>query len=148
MRQTKQLLTCSLGRHWRCAHVTSYTEVGCHLTLTGRSVNKKRRSLESRPMIVDLWSANTKLAPNRLLGGVDSPCGSTASRPLKPGGSCDGFGGAFVADAAPRLANDIIITIDDERLVILRGRRLATRESPRTAAGPIHSCAGHRCVGP
>ena len=58
-----------------------------------------------------------------------------------------GFGGTFVADAAPRLAPDILITIDDERVVILGWRRLATRESPRTAAGPIHSCAGHRCVG-
>ena len=29
-------------------------------------VVKKRRPPEGRPMIVDLWSANTKLAPNRL----------------------------------------------------------------------------------
>src|SRR5450759_3661347 len=32
--------------------------------------------------------------------------------------------------------------------LFLRWRGLATRESPRTAAGPTHSCAGHRCVGP
>src|ERR1019366_9928488 len=61
--------------------------------------------------------------------------------------SRDGFGGTFVAAAAPGLADDIPI-IGDERLLILRWRRLATRESPRTAAGPIHSCAGHRCAGP
>src|ERR1035437_1632093 len=29
---------------------------------------QKRRPPESRPMIVDLWSANTKLVPNRLRG--------------------------------------------------------------------------------
>ena len=81
---------------------------------------QKRRPPESRPMIVDLWSANTKLAPNRLLGSVGSVR-------------------MFVADAAPRLAHDII-TIDDERVLMLHWRRLATRESPRTAAGPTH-CA-------
>src|ERR1039458_8876825 len=53
----------------------------------------------------------------------------------------------FVTHAAPRLAPDILITVEEERLLILRWRRPATRESPRTAAGPIHSCAGHRCVG-
>jgi hypothetical protein len=46
-------------------------------------------------MTADLWSANPKLAPNRLLGSV-------------------GSAGTFVADAAPRLAQDILITIDDE----------------------------------
>src|ERR1019366_2880853 len=40
------------------------------------------------------------------------------------------------------------ITIGEERVLILPWRRLAIHESPRTAAGPIHSCAGHRCVGP
>src|ERR1022692_2583639 len=93
-------------------------------------------------------SAIRKLPTNRLLGGVDSPCGSSASRPLKTGVLGIASAGRLGADAAPRLANDIIITMDDERLVILRWRRLATRESPRTAAGPRHSCAGHRCVGP
>src|ERR1022692_1233718 len=52
----------------------------------------------------------------------------------------------FVTHAAPRLAPDILITVEEERVLILRWRRPATRESPRTAAGPIHSCAGHRCV--
>ena len=55
--------------------------------------------------------------------------------------------GRFVADAAPRLAPDILITIDDGPVLTLHWRRLATRESPRTAAGPIHSCADHRCAG-
>jgi hypothetical protein len=43
----------------------------------------------------------------------------------------------LVAHAAPGLAHDILITIDEERVLIFRWRRLATRESPRTAAGPI-----------
>jgi hypothetical protein len=78
-------------------------------------------------MTWDLWSANTQLAPNRLLGSVGSVL-------------------TFVADATPGLAHDIII--NEECELILRWRRLATPESPRTAAGPIHSCAGHRGVGP
>ena len=66
-----------------------------------RRVVKKRRPPESRPMIVDLRSANTKLVPNRLLGGVDSPCGSAASRPLKTGVLGIASAGTLVADAAP-----------------------------------------------
>ena len=49
-------------------------------------------------------------------------------------------------NASARLAHDILITIDDECGLRLRWRRPATRESPRTAAGSIRSCAGHRCV--
>ena len=41
-----------------------------------------------------------------------------------------------------------ILIIDDERGLILGWRRLATRESPRTVAGLIRSCAGRRGVGP
>src|ERR1035441_5062696 len=37
---------------------------------------------------------------------------------------------------------------DEERVLMLSWQRPAVRESPRTAAGPIHSCAVHRCVGP
>jgi len=51
------------------------------------------------------------------------------------------------AEAAPRLAPDIFIPIDAEPGLIFRWRRLATRESPRTDAGPRRSCAGHRGVG-
>ena len=40
------------------------------------------------------------------------------------------------------------ITIGEERVLILPWRRLAIHESPRTAAGPTHSCICHRCVGP
>src|ERR1019366_9663407 len=90
-------------------------------------VNRPSRNLSES----DALSANhslVTLARNRLLGSVGSVR-------------------MFVADAAPRLAHDII-TIDDERVLMLHWRRLATRESPRTAAGPIHSCAGRRCAGP
>src|ERR1035438_10502108 len=69
-------------------------------------------------------SAAKRLRSNRLLGSV----GSVRT---------------FVADAAPGLAHDIII--NEECVLLLRWRRLATRESPRTAAEPIHSCAGPRC---
>src|SRR5450759_4504559 len=98
---------------------------------TGHRVNwlfvvKKRRPPKSRPKIVDLWFANTKLPPP-LLGSV---------------GSVRTFG----ADAAPRIAHGILI-IDAEPGLILRWRRLAARVSPRTAAEPRHSCGGHRCVG-
>ncbi len=78
---------------------------------------------------------------------VPAPCGSPASRPLKMVVVAMASAGTFVADAAPGLGHDILI-IDDEPALILRGRRLAIRVSPRTAAGPIRSCAGHRCVGP
>ncbi len=49
--------------------------------------------------------------------------------------------------ACAKLGYDILITIDDELLLMRRWQRLATRESPRTAAGPIHRRAGHHCVG-
>ena len=85
------------------------------------------RQRDSGHEIPGVLSANQKLSRNRLLGSVGSVL-------------------TFVADAAPGLAHDIII--NEECELILRWRRLATRESPRTAAGPIHSCAGHRREGP
>jgi hypothetical protein len=42
-----------------------------------------------------------------------------------------------VADPSPSVAPDILITIDEERVLTLRWRRLATRVSPRTAAGRV-----------
>src|ERR1019366_2903396 len=41
-----------------------------------------------------------------------------------------------------------VLIRDDECALMLRWQRPATLVSPRTAVGPIHSCAGHRCVGP
>src|ERR1019366_5589545 len=111
-------------------------------------VNRPSRNLSES----DALSANhslVTLARNRLLGSVGSVGMFVAG-----GGATPAHDNIhiydermFVADAAPRLAHDII-TIDDERVLTLHWRRLATRESPRTAAGPIHSCAGRHCVGP
>jgi hypothetical protein len=39
-----------------------------------------------------------------------------------------------------------VLIRDDECALMLRWQRPATLVSPRTAAGPRHSCADHRCV--
>src|ERR1017187_4841928 len=69
-------------------------------------------------------------------------------RPLKTGVLAMGSVGHWVADAAPGLLLTSFITIDEESVLTLHWRRPATRESPRIAAGPTHSCAGHRGAGP
>ncbi len=137
-----------LGSYWKEAYLWGDRQSGAHLfsrdatAPDGLIVTRDTSVFKTYRYLIDSLESSMSLASG------------TRTRPPQSGFVQTGFwevsvrcGRLWLMLCQGSLLTSLI-TIDEEPVLTLHWRRLATRESPRTAAGPIHSCAGHRCVGP